>query len=154
VTDINIDDFCKDTGRALLVLYRSFPRPVTLFVEDLCGPDQPDEFGVHSERHLACFSTLLWLAEEGFLRFVDTIRQQAVDQAVLTGRSLMLLSTPAPGFEHAHAAGSPESLRLEQQTHVHRLERALAARSSTRIRSAVLDLITAFVGAPPVGAIS
>jgi hypothetical protein len=30
---------------------------------------------------------------------------------------------------------------------VHRLEHALAERSSTRIRSAVLDLITAFVGA-------
>ena len=143
MTDINVDDFCKDTGRTLLVLYRSFPRPVTLFVEDLCGPDRPDEFGMHSERHLACFSALLWLAQEGFLRFVDTIRQEAVDQAVLTGRSFMLLSTPVPGFEPAHATELPESLRLEQQTHVHRLEHALGERSSSRIRAAVLDLLTA-----------
>lgn len=68
MSDINVDDFCKDAARALLFLYRAFPRPHTLFVEDLCGPDRVDEFGMHSDRHLACFSTLLWLADEGYLR--------------------------------------------------------------------------------------
>ena len=145
VTDINVDDFCKDAGRALLMLYHAFPRPHTLFVEDICGRDRTDEFGMHSDRHVACFSALLWLAEEGLLRYVDTIRQEAVDQAVLTGRCFSLLSTPAPGFDPRHADGLPESLRLEQQTHVHRLERALAERSSTRVRTVVLDLMRAFV---------
>lgn len=145
MTDINVDDFCKDTARALLVLYRAFPRPLTLFVEDLCGPDHPDEFGMHSDRHLACFSAVLWLAEEGLLRYGDTIRQEAVDQAVLTGRSFTLLSTPAAGFTPPRADELPESVRREQQTHLHRLERALAERSSTRIRTAVLDLMQSFL---------
>jgi hypothetical protein len=157
VIDINVDDFCKDAGRALLVLYRAFPRPHTLFVEDLCGPGRTDEFGLPSDRHVACFSALVWLAEEGLLRFVDTIRQEAVDQAVLTGRCFSLLSTPAPDFDpptgvrarpgirRRETSELPESLRLEQQTYVYRLEQALAERSSTRVREVVLDLIRAFV---------
>ncbi len=144
MSGINIDDFCKDAARALLVLYRAFPRPVTLVVEDLAGPDQPDPFGTHSERHMACFAALLWLADEGVLRFDDTIRQEAVDQAVLTGRSFTLLCSPAPGFAPPEAADLPESVRLEQQTHVHRLERSLAERSSILVRAAVLDLLRNF----------
>ncbi len=143
MTAINVDDFCKDAGRALLVLYRAFPRPHTLFVEDLCGPDRVDEFGIHSDRHLACFSALLWLAEEGLLRYVDTIRQEAVDQAVLTGRAFTLLSTPVPGLAEPEAEALPESLRLERQTHLHRLEQALSQRSSTEMRKAVLDVLAA-----------
>lgn len=135
MSDINVDDFCKDAARALLILYRTFPRPHTLFVEDLCGPDRVDEFGMHSDRHVACFSTLLWLAEESFLRYVDTIRQEAVDQAVLTGRAFVLLSTPAAGSE-----------RLAEQTHAERLAQAVAERSSTRTRAAMLDLMRSFVG--------
>lgn len=146
MTGINVDEFCKDTARALLVLYQAFPRPHTLFVEDLCGPDEPDEFGMHSERHMTCFATLLWLAEEGYLRYVDTIRQEAVDQAVLTGRSFTLLTLPLPGFLPDDARELPESLRLERRTHIHRLEQALAARSSSDIRVAVLDVMAAMQG--------
>lgn len=151
MSDINVDEFCKDVARALLVLYRAFPRPHALFVEDLCGPDQVDEFGMHSNRHLACFSALLWLAEEGYLRFVDTIRQEAIDQAVLTGRCFTLLATPMPGLEPRDGDELPDALRLEQQTHAHRLERALEERSSTRTRIAVLDLMRDFVSGPPPG---
>ena len=91
MSDINIDDFCKDTARTLVTLYSVFPRQHTLFVEDICGVHEPDEFGVHSDRHLACFHTLLWLAEEGFIRHGDCIRQDAVDRAVLTGRCFSVL---------------------------------------------------------------
>jgi hypothetical protein len=145
MSDINVDDFCKDVARTLLVLYRAFPRPHAVFVEDIAGPDRVDEFGMHSDRHLACFSTLLWLADEGYLRYADTIRQEAVDQAVLTGRAFTLLATPAPGLEPAAAAELPVSVRLEQQTHVHRLARALEARSSSQIRRAVLELMGAML---------
>lgn len=144
MSGINIDDFCKDAARALLVLYRAFPRPLTLYVEDLCGPDQPDEFGMHSNRHMACFAALLWLAEEGLLRYTDTIRQEAVDQAVLTGRCFTLLATPSPELGPSHANELPEAIRLEQQTHAHRLERAVADGSSTRTRVAVLELMQRF----------
>jgi hypothetical protein len=148
---MNVDDFCKDVARALLVLLRVFPRPHALFVEDLCGPDQVDEFGMPSARHLACFGALLWLAEEGWLRYVDTIRQEALDQAVLTGRSFTLLATPMPGLSPVDAADLPDAVRLEHQTHAHRLERALAERSSTRTRAAVLDLMGQFLSGPPAG---
>lgn len=146
MTAINVDDFCKDAGRALVVLYRTFPRPHALFVEDLIGPDRVDEFGMHSDRHLACFSALLWLADEGLLRFIDTIRQEAVDQAVLTGRAFTVLSTPVPELAEPDTEDLPEAVRLERQTRVHRLERALDERSSTEVRKAVLDVLAASDG--------
>ncbi|MDO3385421.1 hypothetical protein QWI17_06160 [Gilvimarinus sp. SDUM040013] len=93
MADIHISDFHKDAARALNLLYSSFPRKLTLFVEDIAGPDSPDEFGLHSPRHMACLSTLLWLADEGYIRYDDTIRQEAIDQATLTHRGFVLLSS-------------------------------------------------------------
>jgi hypothetical protein len=148
MTGINVDEFCKDAARTLLVLHQAFPRPHSIFVEDLCGPDQVDEFGMHSDRHLACFSALLWLAEEGCLRYADTIRQEAVDQAVLTGRCFTVLTIPLAAPLPPEAATLPVSVRLEQQTHVHRIEQAVASRSSSRIRVAVLDVLAAMQGLP------
>jgi hypothetical protein len=152
MTDIHVDDFCKHAALALTVLYQAFPRPHTLFVEALIGKDEVDEFGMHSPRHLACFSALVWLAEEGWLRYGDTIRQDAVDQAVLSGRGFMLLSTPAPGFTPPNATELPASVRAEQQTHIARLRRALQERSSAAIRSAVLDLMAVMQARPPLQA--
>ena len=83
---IHINDFYRDASRILVSLFGVFPRPVTLFAEDICGADEPDEYGLHSQRFQACFATLLWLGEEGYLRYTDTIRSEAIDQAVLTGR--------------------------------------------------------------------
>ena len=150
MSDINVDDFCKDAARALTALYGTFPRPHTLFVEDIAGADEVDEFGMHSNRHMACFGALLWLAEEGFLRFTDTIRQEALDQAVLTGRAFTLLSTPVPGFQPPGAADLPPSLRAEQQSHVHRLRHALEQRSSAETREAMLSLMSAMLAQPGV----
>ncbi len=144
--DLQIDDFYKDAAGGLLMLYQAFPRKLALYVEDLIGREEPDEFGLPSKRHQACLGALLWLAEEGYLRYVDTIRQEAVDQAVLTGRSFTVLSMPLPGFLPDAGRQLPESLRLEQQTHIHRLEQAVAARSSTDIRVAVLDVMAAMQG--------
>ncbi|WP_020210331.1 hypothetical protein [Gilvimarinus chinensis] len=90
--DIHISDFHKDTAKALNVLYGCFPRKLTLFVEDIAGPDSPDEFGLHSPRHMACLSALIWLADEGYIRYEDTIRQEAVDQVTLTHKGFTLLS--------------------------------------------------------------
>lgn len=141
MSDINVDDFCKDAARALLILYRAFPRPQTLYVEDVCGPEPVDEFGMPSARHQACFSALLWLAAEGHLRFVDVIRSEAIDQAVLSGSALLRLCAPAPGFEPAAGADLPAAERRLQQTHARHLEAALGERSSTRIRQALLELL-------------
>lgn len=96
MADIHVEEFYRDVAIALSQLYSAFPRRINLFVEDIAGPDEPDEFGLHSKRHMACFGALLWLAEEGFLRYVDTIRQEALDQAVLTRDAFIRLSSPAP----------------------------------------------------------
>ncbi len=96
MADIHIEEFYRDSAIALVQLYGVFPRRINLFVEDIAGPDEADEFGLHSARHMACLGTLLWLAEEGLLRYVDTIRQEALDQAVLTRTAFIRLSTPAP----------------------------------------------------------
>jgi len=93
VADIHIADFHKDVAKVFCQLYAGFPRKLTLFVEDISGSDTPDEFGLHSTRHQACFATFLWLAEEGYIRYDSTIRQEAIDQTTLTHRGFTLLST-------------------------------------------------------------
>lgn len=92
MAELHIEEFYRDCACILLQLYASFPRKGTVFVEDICGPDAPDEYGVHSKRHQACFGAMLWLEEEGFLRFQDTIRQEAIDQACLTQQAFRRLS--------------------------------------------------------------
>jgi hypothetical protein len=137
VADIHIEDFYKDTAVALVQLYGAFPRRVNLFAEDIAGPDEPDEFGLHSNRHMACFGALLWLAEEGFMRHVDIIRQEALDQAVLTHRAFVRLSAPAgsdPEFADAEPGpGLPPAVRDDFSTHIHLIRKALKSGSSERI---------------------
>ena len=145
MTDINIDDFFKDGAKVLSQLYSVFPRRHSIFVEDICGPEEPDEFGMRSQRHMSCFGTLLWLGEEGYLRYEDVIRQEAIDQAVLSARCFTLLSTPASTAHltgtHAGAAELPRSVRTEQSTSIHRLRTALKQKSSAQLRSAMVDLM-------------
>lgn len=138
MADIHIEEFYKDAAIALVQLYNAFPRRVNLFVEDIAGPDEPDEFGLHSKRHMACFGTLLWLAEENLLRFVDTIRQEALDQAVLTQRAFVRLSSPAsPDLQEEAVAESsqdlPPAIREDFSTHIHMLRTALRSGSSAKI---------------------
>ncbi|MEM1435862.1 MAG: hypothetical protein AAGG11_17510 [Pseudomonadota bacterium] len=123
VADINIDEFFRDAARALLSLYDAFPRPIILYVEDLNGPDETDEFGLHSPRHLACYEALLWLGAEGYLRFADAIKQEALDQAVLSERAFLMLNRRPPDSD---------------QRHLTRLRDALKARSSTQLETAML----------------
>ena len=47
--DLQIDDFYKDAASGLLALYQVFPRKAALYVEDLIGREEPDEFGLPSE---------------------------------------------------------------------------------------------------------
>lgn len=138
MADIHIEEFYKDAAIALVRLYNAFPRRVNLFVEDIAGPDEPDEFGLHSKRHMACFGTLLWLAEEDLLRYVDTIRQEALDQAVLTQQAFVRMSSPAsPELQEQEAADSgtdlPPAIREDLSTHIHILRTALRSGNSARI---------------------
>ncbi len=86
-----------------------------------------------------CLGTLLWLGEEGFLRYEDVIRQEAIDQAILTGTCFTALCSRTT-TEHRQP-GLPESVRVERATHVYQLRDALEARSSATIRAAMLELM-------------
>jgi len=141
MTDINIDDFFKDSAKVLVQLYSVFPRRHSVFVEDISGPEETDEFGMHSNRYLACFGTLLWLGEEGYLRYEEAIRQDAIDQAVLTARCFSVLTTPAANHEPMDVTDLPESVRIEQSATISRLRAALKEQSSARIRAAMVDLM-------------
>jgi hypothetical protein len=145
MSDIHIDDFFKDAAVALDRLYSTFPRPLTLFVEDISGPAKNDEFGLPDDRYLACFAALLWLGEERYLRYGDTIRQEAIDQAVLTARCFNVLTMPAAtGADDDGAV--PASVRALERSHIGVLRAALESGSSTRTREAMLPIMALMTG--------
>lgn len=143
MADIHIDDFYKDVALIWLRLYSQFPRKIILYVDDICGPDEPDEFGLHSERWLACFSAMIWLAEQGYLRFDQPIRQEAIDQAVLTEAGFLMLSSRS-----ALNLGEPEpeislppSVIEESHSNIMQLRRVLKTGSSIMIGQCVRHLL-------------
>jgi hypothetical protein len=101
MSDLHIDDFYRDAAKILATLYGQFPRKMTLYVEDICGPDTPDEFGLHSPRHQACFHTMMWLGSSDYLSYEQAVRQEALDQVVLSHRGFLLLSS---AFAEAESA--------------------------------------------------
>ncbi|WP_105103880.1 hypothetical protein [Microbulbifer pacificus] len=100
--DLHIHDFYRDAGRILLALFQRFPAPATIYVEDIAGPDTPDEFGLHSPRHLACLGAMTWLKQCGYIHFPQLVRQEAVEEATLSHRSfLVLVSRGEDGVSNA-----------------------------------------------------
>jgi hypothetical protein len=142
MADIHIEDFCRDSAKVLLQLYNAFPRRTSVYVEDISGDDKPDEYGLHSDRHMACFGTMLWLAEEGFIRFTDTIKQDAIDQAVLSQRAMQLLSRVCDDrlvlnndlpITPEEEALLPAQIALDKKTYINIIREVVASGSSTRI---------------------
>jgi len=145
MADIHIDDFYRDVAKILIRLYGMFPRKTTLYVEDISGPDEPDEFGLHHPRFQACFSTMVWLAEHGYLVFEDTIRQEAMDQVVLSQKAFLVL-TAQSDLSLAQATGEdssvPPSVAQDIQTNVSQLRAALREGSSILIKNSVSYLLS------------
>lgn len=148
MADLHIEDFYRDVATIFLRLYAIFPRKTILYVEDVSGPDQPDEFGLHNPRFQAAFSAIVWLADHGYLYFKDTIREEAVDQVVLSQRAFLLLSAPArePVVSPAQETEAP-SVIAESRTTVSQLRHALKSGGSLEIKQAVSDLLSR----PPIG---
>lgn len=143
MADIHIDEFYFDIGLSLSKLYSSFPNRCTLYVEDISGPDSPDEFGLHSQRFLSCFSALLWLRDQGYILFESTIRQEAIDQAVLSEKSFLILSSqanisPVDGID---LEGLPPSVAERTITNINMLRRALLNSSSQDIARVVFHIM-------------
>ncbi|WP_027897470.1 hypothetical protein [Zestomonas thermotolerans] len=131
--DLHIDDFYKDCAAGLLLLYQAFPRKTALYVEDLIGREEPDEFGLPSKRHQGCLGALLWLADEGYLRYESTIAYEALDQAVLTEKGFLRLSRAIPHGVHEGDAELPPSVRRAKATLANQLREALASRNSEKV---------------------
>ncbi|OED40564.1 hypothetical protein ACH42_15855 [Endozoicomonas sp. (ex Bugula neritina AB1)] len=132
--DIHIDEFHHDCGKALSHLYNSFPRLITLYVDDLISNSGTDEYGIPTRRHKACFDALLWLAEEGYIRYQDRIRQDALDQVVLTEKSFLRLSLPI--------VSESETITDQQTTHAWQLRKATKSGSTRAINQAVITFLT------------
>ncbi|MGH8354703.1 MAG: hypothetical protein ACRERY_14450 [Pseudomonas sp.] len=139
--DLQIDDFYKDAAGGLLLLYQAFPRKIALYVEDLIGREEPDEFGLPSKRHQSCLGALLWLAEEGYIRFDSSIGYDAVDQAVLTEKGFLRLTRTLP---HALREGEalPPSVRRVHATLAHQLREALSHGQGERVARLIQQLFT------------
>ena len=149
MSDIHIDDFYKDVAIIFLQLYNFFPRKTILYVDDVCGTDQPDEFGLHSERFVAGFSAMVWLGEQGYLSFEATIKQEALDQVVLTEQGFLLLSSRSVldfgELQQDQASDTqPDNITpsvLEQsQSNISQLRKALKSGSSIMIQQCVLSM--------------
>lgn len=148
MADLNLIDFYKDAALILLGLHRVFPRKMDLFVEDLIGPDPVDEFGMHTKRHEACLGAMIWLADEGYLRYASTIRQEGVDQAVLTATALVKMGViNTRPLTDADLADVPSFEAQERMTMAEHMRRALQSHSSEQ----VIQVMRAFFEMPLSG---
>jgi len=149
--DIHIDDFYHDVAKIFLRLYAVFPVRTVLYVEDISGPDEPDEFGLHHPRYNACFSAMTWLAAHGYLDFEDTIRQDALDQVVLTRKAFLLLSAPsALAFSPPPSESAPPSLSDDARSNIAQVRAVLREHSSIALKQCVNYLLSqAEIGASP-----
>ena len=142
MSDIHIDDFYRDVAKIFLRLYAVFPVKTVLYVEDISGADEPDEFGLHSPRYQASFHTMVWLAEQGYIEFESFVAQDALDQAVLTRRGFLILSSrstlAAPGDEQIE----PPSVADQVNSNIAQLRAALKDGSSIGIKQCVQHLLS------------
>ena len=141
MADIHIDDFYRDVAKILVRLYAVFPRKTALYVEDISGPDQPDEFGLHHPRFEACFSTMVWLAEHGYLNFQDTIRQEALDQVALSQKAFLILASRSSLAPDAADTSLPPSILEASQMNIAHLRAAIKDGSSSALKRAVSYLL-------------
>lgn len=145
MADLHIDDFYRDVALILLRLYGVFPRKHLLFVDDICGFEEPDEFGLPSARSQGCFSAMVWLGEQGYIQYEAPIRQEALDQAVLTEKGFLLLSSRSElqlDATETDAPALPPSVMAQSLTNVAQLRRAIGSDSSILIEQCVHYLLS------------
>lgn len=145
MTDLHIDDFYRDSALIFIRLYNQFPRKLILYVDDICGADTPDEYGLPSDRYQACFSTMVWLGEQGYLTHSGTIRQTAIDQAVLSEKGFLLLSSRSNlqlGEAEIINDGLPPSVIEASHSNIMHIRRALKSGSSIMIGQCMRHLLS------------
>ncbi len=145
--DLQVDDFYRDAAAGLLILYQAFPRKVTVYVDDLIGHQEPDEFGLPSTRHQSCLGALLWLADEGYLRFDSTLQFLALEQAVLTEKAFLRLTATAAGADSP--APLPSSVRRVRSSLANQLRQALRDGDGERLAQLTRQLFGAGLHGEP-----
>lgn len=137
--DVHIDDFYHDIAATLLSLFQQFPRKVSLYIEDVCGPDEVDEFGLHSQRHTSCMGAMLWLKDEGYIRFEEIVREEAIEAATLTQKAFVKLIQPRTEAFDEYNQGKEysESAFKQQCSLAFQLHNALIEQDSIRLRTLV-----------------
>jgi len=145
--DLQVDDFYRDAAAGLLILYQAFPRKVTVYVDDLIGHQEPDEFGLPSTRHQSCLGALLWLAEEGYLRFDSTLQFLALEQAVLTEKAFLRLTATAAGADSPEPL--PSSVRRVRSSLANQLRQALRDGDGERLAQLTRQLFGAGLHGEP-----
>ena len=136
MADIHIDDFFQDCAHILLKLYGHFPRKDALYVDDIADCDPADEYGIPSERHMACYQAMLWLAEEDYLRYEDRIGFSGLDQVTLTEKAFLKLVTPVNPSLLENA--SPPIVGLQQASLAAQLRQALQIGTPYRLREVLV----------------
>ncbi|AMO57571.1 hypothetical protein GZ77_14590 [Endozoicomonas montiporae] len=130
MADIHIDDFYHDCTRILVRLHEVFPRLTSVYIDDIIGRFETDEYGIASHRHQACFDTLLWLAAEGYIRYQDRVRTEGLDQVVLTEKAFLRLSRFSPCEPEP---STPASIIRKRSTLLWSMKQALKSGSSDTI---------------------
>ena len=154
MADINIENFYRHIAVALNLLYSNFPSKFALYVDEIAGIDEPDEYGLHSPRYTSGFFALLWLEEEGYMRFVDTIREDGVDQACLTHKAFLKLSAACdpiyvePTLDNTSKVSSIDpnvglspSVIEERKLVISQLRRALRSGSSIAVNKIIQQFL-------------
>ncbi|MFY0641447.1 MAG: hypothetical protein JXR16_10395 [Bermanella sp.] len=134
MNDVNIDDFYHDMGVILLSLFQQFPRKVSLFIDDISGPDDMDEFGLHSPRYLSAIGALMWLHDEGYVRYSDIIKQESAEDCTLTQKAFVKLIRPnlnANDFKKAN------SIEKRESTLAFQMQQALKNQSSIDMQNMI-----------------
>ena len=145
-------------SKILSILYQAFPTKTPVYVDEVAGIDEPDEYGLHSPTYTSGFFALIWLADEGYIRFTDTIRQDGVDQACLTHKGFIRLTQPAdPLYEERAveeenkvvninksskpADSLPPSIVEERRLVINQLRGALRSGSSIAVNKVVQHIL-------------
>lgn len=138
MSDLHIDDFYKDVALILGLVYRQFPQKMTLYVDDISGPDTPDEFGLHTPRHMSAYSAVLWLADEGYIRYSDAVRQESFEEVTLSQQGFMRLSSARIDLLDINVASS---IQLDQHSYINHVRKALKEKSSTALAQIIRELL-------------
>ncbi len=137
MSHLHIDDFSHDVARILMQAYMRFPRPGALYVEDIIGPTEVDDVGLHSSRHMACLGAMIWLAEEGFLRYEATIFHEGLEQAVLTHKAFVLLTALSDLRVDNPDPQLPATVQHEKATLAEQFIQAIRSQDSVRTTAVV-----------------